>query len=108
LPQNLKPIEQEILKPINLLKIKNLEFKKIKKSKYKIWEIKDELLKNENLGVVLNASNEVAVEKFLKGEIDFLDIANISLKAINKFNNVKIKTIDDIFSINKAVRRFCK
>ena len=103
----LPKVEVPILEPVDLLKLQNLEFKKIESSRYSIWDVKDELLNNDNLGVVLNSANEVAVEKFLKGEIGFLDISKISLDAINKFNNVKLNNIDDIFSINEEVRRYC-
>ena len=103
----LDKIDVPILEPINFLKLQNLEFKEIETSRYNIWEIKDELLNNENLGVILNAANEVAVKKFLQGSIKFLDIANISLKAINKFNNIKLNSIDDLFSIDQQVRIWC-
>ena len=103
----LDKVEEQILKPVNLLDLQNLEFKAIETSRYNIWEIKDELLNNKNLGVVLNAANEVAVEKFLKGEIGFLDIAKNTLNAINKFHTTSIKNIDDIFDIDTQVRRYC-
>lgn len=103
----LDKVEEQILKPVNLLKLQNLEFKKIETSRYNIWEIKDEILDNKNLGVVLNAANEVYVEKFLKSEIGFLDIAQNTLKAINKFHTTKINSIDDIFEIDTQVRRYC-
>ena len=103
----LPKVEEPILKPVDLLKLQNLEFKKIESSRYPIWELKDELLNNDNLGVVLNSANEVGVEKFLKGEIGFLDISKLSLDAINKFNNIKLNNIDDIFLANEEVRRYC-
>ena len=99
-------VEEQILKPVNLLELQNLQFKEICTSRYPIWEIKDELLNNDNLGVVLNAVNEVAVKKFLNGDIGFLDISKMSLNAMNKYNNVKIKTIDDIYAINDEVVKF--
>jgi 1-deoxy-D-xylulose-5-phosphate reductoisomerase len=102
----LDKIEEPILKPVDLLEIQSLEFKKIEISRYPIWELKDELLKNDNLGVVLNASNEVAVEKFLKGQIGFLDISKISLDIVNKFHDIKISNIDDIFEIDKHIRGY--
>ncbi len=100
--------DEAILEPVDLLKVGSLEFKEIEVSRYPIWEVKDEILKNPDLGVVLNAANEVAVYKFLNGEIGFLDISRITLKALNKFNNVKPQNIDDIFEIDKQVRSFCE
>ena len=103
----LSEVKEPILEPVDLLKLQNLEFKKIETSRYPIWELKDELLKNENLGVILNSANEVGVEKFLKGEIGFLDISKISLEAVEKFHSIKLKNIDDIFEVNEEVRRYC-
>ncbi|MEA3513129.1 MAG: 1-deoxy-D-xylulose-5-phosphate reductoisomerase [Campylobacterota bacterium] len=103
----LEKVEEQILKPIDFLALQNLEFKKIESSRYPIWEIKDELLHNENLGVVLNAANETGVKKFLDGDISFLDISKLSLKAINHFHKTKLNNIDDIFHIDKEVRSFC-
>ncbi len=100
--------DEEVLKPVDLLEVGNLEFKKIETSRYPIWELKDEILQNPDLGVVLNAANEVGVSKFLNGEIGFLDVSKISLDAINKFNNVNPKNIEDIFAIDKEVRSYCE
>lgn len=97
----------EILKPVDLVEVANLEFRKIETSRYPIWEIKDEILSNLDLGVVLNAANEVAVAKFLNSQIGFLDIPKITLNAINKFNNVKPRSIEEIFEIDKEVRNYC-
>ncbi len=99
--------DEEILKPVNLLEVGNLEFRKIESTRYPIWEVKDEILNNLDLGVVLNAANEVAVAKFLNSEIGFLDISKMTMNALNKFNNVSAKTLDDIFEIDKEVRAYC-
>ncbi|MEN5387343.1 1-deoxy-D-xylulose-5-phosphate reductoisomerase [Aliarcobacter skirrowii] len=99
-------IDDEILKPINLLEISNLEFKKIEESRYPIWKIKNDVLNNLDLGVILNAANEVAVAKFLNGKIGFLDISKISLDAVNRFSHLKASNIDDVFLIDKEVRRY--
>lgn len=103
----LDKIEDEILKPVDLLEVSSLEFKKIESSRYPIWDFKNEILDNPDLGVILNAANEVAVEKFLAGKIGFLDISKNSLDAINKFHNTKASNIDDIFQIDKEVRKYC-
>ncbi len=99
--------DEQILKPVDLVEVVNLEFRKIETSRYPIWEIKDEILNNLDLGVVLNAANEVAVAKFLNSQIGFLDVSKITLNAINKFNNVKPTSIEEIFEIDKEVRSYC-
>lgn len=100
--------DEQILGPVDLVEVGNLEFRKIESQKYPIWDIKDEILSNLDLGVVLNASNEVAVQKFLNSEIGFLEVSKMNLDAINKFNNVKVNNLDDIFAIDKEVRKYCE
>jgi len=101
-------VDTPILEPVDLIKAGSLEFKKIEISRYPIWEAKDEIINNLDLGVVLNAANEVGVSKFLNSQIGFLDVSRKSLNALNKFNNVKINTLDDIFAIDKEVRKYCE
>lgn len=100
--------DEQILEPVDLLQVSSLEFKKIETSQYPIWEAKDEIISNLDLGVVLNAANEVAVSKFLNSEIGFLDVSKMTLNALNKFNNVKPTTIENIFEIDKEVRAYCE
>lgn len=102
-----KEVDVEVLKPVDLLEVGTLEFKKIETSRYPIWEVKEYMLHNPHLGVVLNAANEVAVSKFLNSEIAFLDIAAMSLKALEKFNLIHAKSVDEIFEIDKEVRAYC-
>jgi 1-deoxy-D-xylulose-5-phosphate reductoisomerase len=99
-------VNQPILNPVDLVELQNLEFRKIESDRYPIWELKDELLHNENLGVVLNSANDFAVEKFLNSDIGFLDIARIQKESINKFHNVKLNNIDDIFIVNDSVQKY--
>ncbi|MBF7065524.1 1-deoxy-D-xylulose-5-phosphate reductoisomerase [Aliarcobacter butzleri] len=100
--------DEEILKPVNLIEIGNIEFRRIEENRYPIWQLKDEILNNLDLGVVLNAANEVAVSKFLNSQIGFLDISKITMNAINKFHNVNASSIEDIFQIDKEVRKYCE
>jgi len=104
----LDSVEEQILTPVDLLSLGSLEFKKIETDRYPIWDIKDDLLKSENLGVVLNGANEIAVERFLNKEIGFMDIAKISLKTLEHFHSIKINSFDDLFAANEAVRLFAK
>ncbi len=102
----LERVDEQILEKVDLLKIQNLEFKAIETSRYPIWELKNELLANQNLGVVINCANDFAVAQFLEGKIGFLDISTISTNAINKFHNLKVQNTDDIFLANDEVKRF--
>ncbi|MEV9499344.1 1-deoxy-D-xylulose 5-phosphate reductoisomerase [bioreactor metagenome] len=100
--------DEEILEPVNLIEVGNIEFRRIEENRYPIWQLKDEILNNLDLGVVLNAANEVAVSKFLNSQIGFLDISKITMNAINKFHNANANSIEDIFKIDKEVRKYCE
>lgn len=100
-------VDIEVLKPVNLLEVGTLEFKKIETKRYPIWEIKDYMLKNPHLGVVLNAANEVSVSQFLKNKIAFLEISKKTLAALEKFDTVHPKNLEEIFEIDKEVRAYC-
>ncbi|MCT7614393.1 1-deoxy-D-xylulose-5-phosphate reductoisomerase [Aliarcobacter butzleri] len=100
--------DEEILKPVNLIEVGNIDFRRIEENRYPIWQLKDEILNNLDLGVVLNAANEVAVSKFLNSQIGFLDISKITMNAINKFHNANASSIEDIFQIDKEVRKYCE
>lgn len=101
-------VSDEVLKPVDLLEVGSLEFRSIEKERYPIWEVKDYMLQNPHLGVVLNAANEIAVAKFLEEKIGFLDISTMAMKALDKFSHIQAKSIDEIFDIDKEVRVYCE
>ncbi len=104
----LKRVDKAILPHIDLLKMGEIEFREIEPSRYPIWEIKDYILKNPHLGVVLNAANEIGVEEFLKDKINIIKLTEIIKKALNEFEHVKPLDLDDIKNIDNEVRKFCK
>jgi 1-deoxy-D-xylulose-5-phosphate reductoisomerase len=99
-------VEEKILPSVNLLEVGSLEFREITTDRYPIWQIKDEVLKRTDMGVVINASNEIAIEKFFAGEINYLDISKHILDAYKRFDNLRVNSIDEIFEIDKEVREY--
>lgn len=55
---------------------------------------------------ILNAANEVAVDKFLKGKIKFSQIAELIDKALNNIENHSDPDIDTIFECDRKTREF--
>ncbi len=102
----LKRVDEQILKPVDLVEVGSLEFRKIESHRYAIWEIKDDILKKPYLGAVVNAANEVAISKFFDNEIGFLDIAKRTLQAYKKFEDFKPSNLEDVFQIDSQVREF--
>ena len=101
-------VEQSIVSHANLLDLKNIKFHKISPKKYPVFSLKDEVLASPDLGVVINAANEVGVFSFLEKKCSFLDISRLILGSAKKFRNLKITTQDQIFEIDKEVRNYAK
>ncbi len=57
---------------------------------------------------VLNAANEIAVDKFLNGEIKFSQIPELITEALNKIENHKAPSFDVIYECDKRTRDFVK
>jgi 1-deoxy-D-xylulose-5-phosphate reductoisomerase len=57
---------------------------------------------------VLNASNDTAVEAFLKNEIEFLDIQHTIREVMNAHKNVHHPTLEDVLSADKWARKETK
>ena len=100
-------VEEQILKPIDLVKVGSLEFREITAERYPIWEIKEDLLKNPRKGVVVNAANEAAIELFIEGKCSFLDISKNIIQAYNKFDT-HVESLDEVFVLDKEVREYVK
>ena len=60
--------------------------------------------KRGNLGVIFNASNEIAVDAFINKNIDFIDIYEVIQRTFDSFSCSKVRTIDEIFEYDKEAR----
>ena len=100
-------MDENILTHVDLLKVGSLEFREIKNDRYPIWQIKDSLLENPIAGVVINAANEVAIDKFINKEIGFMDIHKTILNAYEKYDEMP-KNIDDVFALDSYIRESIK
>jgi len=98
--------EEAILPPTDLLSIGVLEFLPIKAERYPIWNIKEHILNNPHLGVVVNAANEEAIKAFQEEKCSFFGMGDMVLDAYKKFEAVKAKNIDEVVEIDKEVRKY--
>ena len=101
-------VTEEILPPTDLLSMGSLEFLPIEAERYPIWQIKEHILQNSHLGVVVNAANEVVIEKFQKEQCSFFGMSDIILDAYEKFSDVKANSIEEIIAIDSEVRTYAK
>tara|TARA_B100000575_G_C23099828_1_gene634510 strand:+ start:89 stop:1237 length:1149 start_codon:yes stop_codon:yes gene_type:complete len=100
------PERQDLnLKKLSLSTISKLTFCKPDLKKFPGLKLGWEALENPYLSpIVLNASNEIAVEAFLQNEIKFTDIYNIVNEILNTFSPTKPNNIDDVVEIDKISR----
>ena len=82
----------------------NYRLEKIDPLRYPLWALKEKLLENPKQGVILNASNEVAVYAFLQNKISFGDISKIVFKSLENFENPHYTSIDELIHLDKEVR----
>jgi 1-deoxy-D-xylulose-5-phosphate reductoisomerase len=100
--------DENILPHVDLLKVGLLEFRPIEPQRYLVWQIKDELLKHPERGVIVNAANEAAIVKFVNQEIGFLDISKQILKAYETFSAAVPQSIDDVYALDDEIRHFVR
>ena len=95
-------------KPLDLATIGHLTFEKPDPVRFPALRLaRAAITEGGAKPAILNASNEVAVEAFLKGEIGFLDIAALVEATLSGYapNNMPTR-LDDLFSIDAAARNY--
>ena len=114
LPDMITPISVALNWPDRLnLNLKKLSLSSIGKLTFLEPDLKkfpalkfgwDSLSNPKSSPIVLNGSNEVAVDYFLKGKIKFTDIFYIIEKTLNNYIPIKPNNIDDVVEIDKITR----
>ena len=98
--------KEKIIDSLSLKQLQNISFEDIDLNRYPLWTLKNTLLKNPKLGVVLNAANEVAVEKFLDDKIVFGRISEIVFKVMESFKIIpNLGTYEEVLALDKKVRQ---
>ncbi len=94
------------LKKMSLVNINKLTFFKPDLDKFPGLKLGWDTLQSPYCSpVVLNASNEIAVDCFLKNKIRYTDIFNIVDETLNFYNPTKPQNLDDVIEIDKIARK---
>jgi len=102
-PKRMKIKHQQL----DLAKVKKLEFFAVDEKKFPAVNICREALETDGSApAVLNAANEVAVERFLRGEISFDQITKIVAKTLDKISHRKVKSVEDALWFDQQARAF--
>jgi 1-deoxy-D-xylulose-5-phosphate reductoisomerase len=83
----------------------NLSFEPISDGREVIFDMAREVCnKKGNLGVIFNASNEIAVDAFIAEKINFVDIYQVIQRTFDHFSCSKLDSLEDIFEYDKQAR----
>lgn len=91
----------------NMPQIKNLTFFEPDFNKYECLQLAFTVMDEGGTSpCILNAANEIAVDKFLNGRIKFSHIPELIGKALHKMGNHKSPDLDIIFECDRETRKF--
>ena len=101
------------LENIDFTKLNALEFFEPDKKKFPALEIVKKVGKNLDLGVVFNAAKEIALDRFISGEIAFLNMADLVEKTLEESSLInRIKSAPQnavgILELDEITREFAK
>lgn len=96
---------KSVIKELDLFSL-NLSFKPIDTLRYPLWKLKDLVLENPKLGILINAANDMLVERFLRKEIAFGDISSGIFKVLDNFSVESIANINEIVELNAEIKSF--
>ena len=93
------------VKSVDFLKLGSLNFSEPDCDRFPCLKIAEDVAREGGLvRTVMNASNDVAVELYLKDCIGFYDIPRIILNEIESFSNRYTFTLDDVIACDKETR----
>ncbi len=95
--------------PLDLAKLQNLSFFEADEKKFPAVKICREVLEIDGSApAVLNAANEVAVERFLKGEISFDQITKIVAQTLTKISHRNLTSIAEVIDFDAEARAIAR
>ncbi len=93
----------------NLFKIRELTFSEPDFEKFRCLNLAYHVMEQGGTApCILNAANEIAVEKFLNNKIKFLQIPEIIDEALAKIENRQSPDLETIFDCDRQTREFLK
>lgn len=99
------PDRLQMNNPLDLDKISQLNFKPMDFERFKMLELAYEAIKiGGTMPAVMNAANEYAVDRFLKGEISFLDIEKIVELRMNEHKVIGEPDLETILYYDKLFK----
>ncbi|MFW0777390.1 MAG: 1-deoxy-D-xylulose-5-phosphate reductoisomerase [Rickettsiales bacterium] len=97
------------VKPLSLAEIGSLNFEAPDETRFPALRLARSALEaGGSAPTVLNAANEIAVNRFLTKQCHFLDITTIVEKTLEQMGNTPIGTIDDVLACDARAREIAE
>lgn len=94
------------MKELDLFEIQSLTFEKPDTESFPCLQLAFDAIKiGGSMPCAMNAANEIAVEKYLKGEICFGEISEIIEKTMSEHKVIKNPSLEDIIATDREVRK---
>jgi 1-deoxy-D-xylulose-5-phosphate reductoisomerase len=94
-----------LMEPLSLAALGALHFYEVDTNKFPAITFADKVLAGTSGdSVVLNAADEIAVSRFLKGELPWIKIPSFIEGVLERFGGQKVHTIDDVAALNNRVK----
>ena len=96
-------------KRFNFLDYPELNFEKADTKVFKSINLAQQAMIDEGTAACsLNASNEIAVESFLNGEISFVQIFDVNERVLRDSKNILLPSLEDYVHADKEAREYAK
>ena len=90
---------------LKLTELNTLQFLDVDVARYPVFELARDCLREGGISsIFFNAANEIAVGSFLVGEIGFLDIYSVVASVMERLEQYRVQTIDDVLEVDAAAR----
>jgi len=97
--------KESALPSLNLSEVGSLDFYEADLNKFPLLRLAFKALRREQyFSIAFNASNESAVNAFLKREIHFSDIWELVIEVTEETNKMGVKTVEDILNLDQETR----
>lgn len=91
--------------PLDLIRLGSLSFEPVDFTVFRCLALAYEVLKaGDSYSVVLNAANEVLVQRFLERRIQFLDIQTILERIVSEHPDEPLGSVEDILALDQEIR----
>ena len=93
---------------LDLIKYSQFDFEQPDEARFRSLVLAREAAKKRgSLPTVMNAANEIAVEAFLTGRIQFPDIMRLVEDAMSKMNFIEQVDLESVLEMDECTRRYC-